>query len=1210
MSNRENVISRVQKELIGPGSDLFECSDKVNFSDEVIADKPLLRYFSGILYPKQTGIGDFVEDDDENDETPSEIAEEVNSTVVEDGDAIPATESKEDNKEVQYSASTFFPSQYGISFAVSKDCPELKINLSFGNYKKAKAKEIAIEYGGDSVDLLEQFGLQPFVVFDSENKLLKQTKELTKQEKQQRSSCLNSLGKDHRDSGLYKTLTKLFFKDKYKRYDNRIETTIAIDEIKRSENQYYKILLSEIPNANSDQWWKSKNESLKDYLYLHIKLYEQPNSKYVVRVFIENTLLFPRTKFSIAKETLNQTCLFQTEIKVETPYLQPFNDYKNNLYKSEEDRMLDFLYREKLSYGIGHNTACTWEDCENDTKTPIWISSTFLPQFNVKSQSTDIEGFDKKQLEIKELSSFNSNKDTIVSNLKKLVDAYLKWIENEEKETSKLSKDDKILALSNIEKCKIIHKRMQKGIELLESNDNAFRAFQLANTAIYLQMFQNQWHFNKQKDGFEAFERTDNPQYTYQEYATKDYPDTSRVPSWRPFQLAFILQCLPSFVEESSADRDLVDLLYFPTGGGKTEAYLALSAFLIFWRRLQYPNSYGGVNIIIRYTLRLLSAQQFERATKLILACEFIRKNHSDLGNEKITIGFWVGGSTIPNTIKEAKGKLSHTQERLNSNKQSINPFQLSNCQWCNTKIIGKTQESNNPSIGHRISRQNQLSSHCLNPNCAYSEQNDGLPIVLVDEDIYSNPPTMLFATVDKFAQLAWKGEATSLFNHKDDRKPELIIQDELHLLSGPLGSLVGLFENIILSLCTTDTQKPKIIASTATVKNVEEQVKGLYNRAVQIFPQNATNSDNTFFSKTLLESKRRYVGILPTGKTQTMTNLRLNAALLFARLELWKNSVDKTEADQFWTILSYFKSLKHVGRFSNKITAELLPEIKQLQVRYLMNVFPYNNNYSKLPYRNLELTSRIPNERIKKNLDKLDIPFEGDLEKYKSYDIVLATNMISVGLDVERLNIMLMNGMPPNTAEYIQASSRVARKKEGIVFSLFDPNNTRDLSYFEDFVPFHKTFYKQVEPISVTPFAENALDKMLFTSIVTYFRHKLGFANNKMPYALIENNNKQTLTNELNTIFSSHSFADSEDKQLIVSEIANLLEKWKIKIQGSPAPSRDGGLYYYGGKQETDKKKNLLKPIQERINADDKLIAMQSMRSVEPSATIKIKRF
>jgi superfamily II DNA/RNA helicase len=1201
MSNREKVISRVQKELIGPGTDLFECSDKVNFSDEVIADKPLLRYFSGILYPKQTAIGDFVEDDDENDETPSEIAEEVSNTVVEDGDANPAIESKEDNKEVQYSASTFFPSQYGISFAVSKDCPELKINLSFGNYKKAKTKEIAIEYGGDSVDLLEQFGLQPFVIFDSENKLLKQTKELTKQEKQQRSSCLNSLGEDHRDSGLYKTLTKLFFKDKYKRYDNRIETIITIDNVKQSENQHYKILLSKIENVNYATWWRSKEQSLKDYLWLHLKLYEQENNN-VVKVFIENTLLFPRTKFSTAKESLNMACLFQTEIKIETPRLKPFNNYKTNLYKSEEDRMLDFLYREKLSYGIGHNIACTWENCEDDTKKPSWVSSTFLPQFNVKSQSTDIEGFNKKQLGIKGLSSFNSNKDTIVSNLKKLADTYLKWIENEETETSKLSENDKILALSNIEKCKTIQKRMQKGIELLESNDNVFRAFQLANTAIYLQMFQNQWHFSKQKDGFEAFERTDCPQYTYQEYATKDYPDTNRIPSWRPFQLAFILQCLPSFIDENCTDRDLVDLLYFPTGGGKTEAYLALSAFLIFWRRLQYPESYGGVNIIIRYTLRLLSAQQFERATKLILACEFIRKIHEDLGNERITIGFWVGGSTIPNTIKEAKDKLSHTQERLNSNKHSINPFQLSNCQWCNTKIIGKTQENDKLSIGHRINRQNQLNSYCLNPNCAYSdsEQNDGLPIVLVDEDIYSNPPTMLFATVDKFAQLAWKGEATSLFNHNDNRKPELIIQDELHLLSGPLGSLVGLFENIILSLCTTDTQKPKIIVSTATVKNVEEQVKGLYSRAVQIFPQNATNADNTFFSKTLPESKRRYVGILPTGKTQTMTNLRLNAALLFARLELWKNSTDKTEADQFWTILSYFKSLKHIGRFSNKITAELLPEIKQLQVRYLMNVFPYNNNYSKLPYRNLELTSRIASERIKQNLDKLDIAFDGDLQKYQSYDIVLATNMISVGLDVGRLNIMLMNGMPPNTAEYIQASSRVARKNEGIVFAIFDPNNTRDLSYFEDFVPFHKTFYKQVEPISVTPFAENALDKLLFTSMVTYFRHKMGYAANALT------DNKQQLENELKAIFDNHKFVDNEDKELIGSFIADLLQKWEYKIQAS------NNLHYStnSNQGDTERVQYLMKPIQSRQNADDKLVGMQSMRSVEPSASIKIKRF
>jgi superfamily II DNA/RNA helicase len=256
-----------------------------------------------------------------------------------------------------------------------------------------------------------------------------------------------------------------------------------------------------------------------------------------------------------------------------------------------------------------------------------------------------------------------------------------------------------------------------------------------------------------------------------------------------------------------------------------------------------------------------------------------------------------------------------------------------------------------------------------------------------------------------------------------------------------------------------------------------------------------------------------------------------------------------------------------------------------------------------------LELTSRIASERIKKNLDKLDIPFDGNLEKYKSFDIVLATNMISVGLDVGRLNVMLMNGMPPNTAEYIQASSRVARKNEGVVFTLFDPNNTRDLSYFEDFVPFHKTFYKQVEPISITPFAENALDKLLFTVMVTYFRHKMGFSDNKMPYSLIENNNKQQLENELRQLFNAHSFADDEDKQLLVLEITDLIQKWEYKIQASPAPSRDGGLYFYGGKQETDKKKNLLKPIQERQKTEDKLVGMQSMRSVEPSVIIKINR-
>ncbi|MCX6252406.1 MAG: helicase-related protein [Bacteroidetes bacterium] len=1209
--NREIVISRVKKELIGPGSDIFRCSDMDNFLDEVIEGKPLQRYFSGILFPKQhttNGADNSQEhEDDENDETPIELSVNENIQDVQGGKQNSYTYKTptEDNKDTQYSVSTFFPSQYGISFSVSNECAEIKVIISFGNYKKAKIDDITLPYNGDSINLLSDFGLDKYLDFDEEKKILSLSNELSKEAKKVRNGHQYEMAKDHRNSGLYKAITKLFFKDKYKRLDNQLEIIIPINQIKESENKHFKILFSDIEGAKTNTWWKGKIDNkdvlLKDHLWLHLKLYTSKNEKYVLKAIVENTLLFPKKRFSTAKESLNLICLFQTEIKIETPYLIPFNDYKANLYKSYEDKMLDYLYRKKLAYGIGHNTSCLWQYCEDDCQKPTWISSSFLPQYNLKSQSTDIETIDKQTLEIKRFSTFNSSTREIISNLKLLSESYQKWIEEE-----KNNAENNTLALTNVEKCTKIQNRINRGIELLITNKNAFHAFKLANTAIYLQMFQNDWHFNEKKDGYEAFEQTETAQYSFQDYATANYPVPTKKPSWRPFQLAFILQCLPSFIDNNSEDKELVDLLYFPTGGGKTEAYLALSAFLIFWRRLQYPENYGGVNIIIRYTLRLLSAQQFERATKLILACEFIRQNHRDLGNEKISIGFWVGGSTIPNKIIAAEEELNKTLERLNNNQYSINPFQISNCQWCNTKIIGKIQKNENQKIGHRINRKKDLLSYCLNPHCNYSENNGGLPIVLVDEDIYSNPPTMLFGTGDKFAQLAWKEESTTLFNYKNNRKPELIIQDELHLLNGPLGSLVGLFENVILSLCTVQNQTPKIIASTATVKNVEKQILGLYGRQAQIFPQNATNADDTFFSRTQEDSKRQYIGILPTGKTLTMTSLRLNAAFLFARLEILQRSEDRKDADLFWTILSYFKSLKNIGRFSNKITSELIPEIKQLQVRHLINNHPFNNNYNKLSYRNLELTSRIANERIKKNLDKLSIPFDGNLEKYQAFDLVLATNMISVGLDIERLGLMLVNGMPPNTAEYIQASSRVARKNEGLVFTLFDPNNTRDLSYFEDFVQFHKTFYKQVEPLSITPFAENALDKMFFTLMITHFRHKIGYSSNNMANAIIDKNVKINFTKELKQLFENHSFVGEDDKQTVYQKFDELMESWEHKIQASP----ENSLFFYGGKDETSSKKNLLIPIQENHSDLDIRVAMQSMRSVEPSVVINLKKY
>jgi hypothetical protein len=1210
---RDIVIDRVKKELIGPGSDIFLC--KSDYTDEIIDGKPLQRYFSAILFPKQ--IQTNAEDNGADETTEEESVVDIVDLVENDSqsnihaskdESLEEDEIDQTDTQPKYVSKSFFPSHYGITFSAEKSCKIFKTEINFGNYSKAKFTDIKLPYQGGELQYLEKFGLNQFVQYDDENKVLFQVDLLQRIKDKQINpdylfftEGLKSLRNEtSNDLGLLKSINKLFFKDKYKRNDNKIELEISIDEILKSKNQHLEIKLSDQQNCNSEQWHKA----LKEVLYVHFKIYSD-SDKYFIKVVLENKSEIDKNKFSISKEKVNQLSCFQTEIYVECTNLLPFRDYKKHLFKTEEDKMLDYLYKSKLAFGIGHNTSCTWYNNESN-EIPKWIKSTFLPDYDVKSQSSETDKINSEILNIKKLSTYNSDSNEIISNLKQVSEAYREWIDSKNIEAL-----ENEFGLTNIAKCEVIYNRINTGITHLENNANALKSFKLANTAIYLQMFQSQLNFTEKKEGYEVWERNENVQYTYSEYGIKPFPPDSegkvKEPAWRPFQLAFVLQSITSFVDEKCDERELIDLLYFPTGGGKTEAYLAVSAFLIFWRRLEIPENYGGVNIIIRYTLRLLSAQQFERASKLILACEFIRNNFKDLGTERISIGFWVGSSSIPNEIKNTFGTSAETklnkliekfQKQTYNSSRDVNPFQLSNCQWCNTKMISKINQNDTSfQIGHRISN-NKLNSFCLNDKCCFSEEKNGLPIVLVDEDIYNRPPTILFATVDKFAMLAWKGDATNLFNR--NRKPDLIIQDELHLLNGTLGSLVGLFENALLELCSTENQKPKIIASTATVKNVDKQILGLYGRKANIFPQYATDSDDTFFSKVIPASKRKYIGVLPTGKTTVVTNLQLLASLMYARLEIWQQSTNKEDADNFWTILSYFKSLKEIGRFANKINSELKPTIKQLQVRYLNDNYLFANNYQKLSYRNVELTSRIPNEKIKKNLDKLDTQFDGNLEKHKSYDIVLATNMISVGLDVSRLGVMVMNGMPPNTAEYIQASSRVARKNEGVVFTLYDPFNTRDISFYEDFVQFHKTFYKQVEPLSVTPFAENALDKMLFTMILAYFRHTTNYTANNMANALINDDVKKELKTNLYKIFSAHKFAE-QDLELINEKIDEILKSWQYKID-----SQNDLKYYW----KDHKKESLVTPLQEKINDSDVLVAMQSMRSVEPNSEILIKQY
>ena len=403
--NRERLIHRIKREIIGAGSDIFECTDKVYFTDEVIEGKPLQRYFSAILFPKQVAKNG--RDNAHNELTDSDEDEIVgvesnipNELTTEYNDDTEARENEEGpTTQPQYTANTFFPSQFGLSFCVSRDCNSIEIQVSFGNYKKAKFNEIILPYSGTDIKMLTEFGFEKFVLFDEENQCLKLKKELDKDDRKEFAELQKAMRKDHRNHTLFKHLTKLFFREKYRRFDNCLKLTVPISQIQLALNQHYIVVLSTIEGVNTENWHKDQ----KDNLLLHLKLYTNNPDKYFIKAVIENRFPHQKDQFSNAKEKLNQLCLFQTEIKVSSPCLLPFNDYQANLYKSDEDRMLDYLFRNQLAYGIGHNAACTWKDCGNNSQKPSWISTTFLPEYDVKSQSTETDKIHKSVLLVKNL---------------------------------------------------------------------------------------------------------------------------------------------------------------------------------------------------------------------------------------------------------------------------------------------------------------------------------------------------------------------------------------------------------------------------------------------------------------------------------------------------------------------------------------------------------------------------------------------------------------------------------------------------------------------------------------------------------------------------------------------------------------------------------------------------------------------------------------
>jgi len=746
------------------------------------------------------------------------------------------------------------------------------------------------------------------------------------------------------------------------------------------------------------------------------------------------------------------------------------------------------LFRNRREFAVGHSCAAAWRVGER-SDSAFELRTDFLPRFELPR--TEARAFEDRGMSMSALAGARSDTD-IESLLMPLVDAYASWIQAKHDRIPELPTGLQSVALAHLEECTNALARIRRGVQLLTADDEARRAFRFANQAMLLQRSHTLWSRRRKNDPDGA---PAEPELNGQ---------------WRPFQLAFILLNLPALIDPTADDRGTGDLLWFPTGGGKTEAYLGLAAFTMALRRrwtIGGMRSDAGVAVLMRYTLRLLTIQQFQRATTLLCACEAIRTlDEETWGHRRFSIGLWLGKDGTPNSHADSRTALTRIQ--LDPTESLANPCQLESCPWCGETLTSNDYWADGEAVRTRVA--------CPREACRFSKSHEpnGIPALVVDEEIYRECPSMLIATADKFAQMPWNGDTQSLFGFVDrecDRcgfltpasdhpvqhrsrskaspsmvraserlaPPDLIIQDELHLISGPLGTLFGLYESAV-DFLSTRTQagrriRPKVIASTATVRRAFEQVQAVFQRRVRVFPPPALDPEDSFFAQEIPTSEtapgRLYIGVCAPGKSMKTAYIRTSASLLSSGAGLRGRP---ELADPYSTLVSYFNSLRELGGAIRLMDDDIPARLDQL-------------NRAGLPRRTRpvyrELTSRIRQEEIPGLLRRLeqryDAPRQDDVPPL---DVVLASNMISVGVDVDRLGVMTVVGQPKSTSEYIQASSRVGRQPSGpgLVIIIYNWSRPRDLSHYERFRHYHATLYRHVEATSATPFSSRALDRGL----------------------------------------------------------------------------------------------------------------------------------
>lgn len=850
--------------------------------------------------------------------------------------------------------------------------------------------------------------------------------------------------------------------------------------------------------------------------------------------------------------------LYQTRLTVDAGGAEVFLPVTDALLdtrdeRDDELRRLRLQYRDRLEFALGRTCSVDWAVAPRARRaTSVW--TTWLP--TSETPQTTAEEVDDALLDMEKLAEVD--RAALEAGLTPIITKYREWLDGEERSAAGLPGHLRDEAHDAVAEARQVAQQLTDGLaHLLDATDDEpLRCFRFMNRVMADQRIQSQV----------AELRAKNPTLDIAAARAAVLDDKgARAHSWRTFQLAFILAQLPMLTDPASPKRSggnmaRAQLLFFPTGGGKTEAYLGLAAYTFAVRRRQGVvgtpdgplDGRDGVAVLMRYTLRLLTSQQFQRATALVCAAELARQNDPETwGDEPFRIGLWVGTDVSPKWWEEADAQLKKVNEGRG---HRLTVLQIQRCPWCGSRIAARDITA--------VASTRRVYVRCGDDlaGCPFAEGGtveEGLPVLTIDEEIYRLAPAFVIATVDKFARLAREGAAAALFGFvnrrcgrhgyvhpdyrfcdiKDGNKhpkgkdgappatvrpvgrlrpPDLIIQDELHLITGALGTTVGLFEVAVDVLASwRDEQgqsvRPLLVASTATARNAPDQVRALYGRHVTIFPPQVLDAGRTFFSKDAPVSEefpgRRYVGISTTGVRLTTAEIRV-AEILMAGAQLLLDRSGRA-ADPYMTLVGYFSAIRELAGMARYLGDDVQTALAK---RRPWSLLPSRSGTDYGNLHTAELTSRVASADITGTLDQMAVEFDPTFDsadgkrelrdlreagksvpkrETNPFDAVLATSMLQVGVDVTRLGLMLVVGQPKNTAEYIQASSRVGRDpgRPGLVVSLGNWARPRDLAHFEQFRHYHETFYQQVEALSVTPFSVTSLERGLDGVLVSAAR-------------------------------------------------------------------------------------------------------------------------